>query len=74
MFAHRFSLLAENTVKFEFPVPMTRKDKSGTNYDFHPTSNFEEELDFFDMDATGNSSPFIKTEPDDYNFPAHSYP
>jgi len=74
MFAHRFPLLAENTVKFEFPVPMTRKDKSGTNYDFHPTSNFEEELDFFDMDATGNSSPFIKTEPDDYSFPAHSYP
>ena len=74
MFADRFSLPAENSVKFEFPVPMTRKDKSGTNYDFHPTSNLEEELDFFDMDATGSSSPFIKTEPDDYTFPSHSYP
>ena len=74
MFADRFSLPAENSVKFEFPVPMTRKDKSGTNYDFNPTSNLEEELDFFDMGATGSSSPFIKTEPDDYTFPSHSYP
>lgn len=74
VFAYRFCLLAENTVTFEIPVPMTRKDKSGTNYDFHPTSNLDEELDFFDMDATGTSSPFIKSEPDDYTFPAHSYP
>ena len=74
VFAYRFSLLAENIVKFDIPVPMTRKDKSGTNYDFHPTSNLDEELDFFDMDAAGNASPFIKTEPDDYTFPPHSYP
>lgn len=71
-FAHVFSLLAENTVKFEFPVPLTRKDKSSTNYEFDPTSNLDD-LDFFDMDATGNSSPFIKSEPDDYIFPTRDY-
>lgn len=62
----------ENTVKFEIPVPMTRKDKSNTNYNLDPTSNLDE-LDFFDMEATGNSSPFIKSEPDDYTFPTHDY-
>ena len=72
MFAHQMPFLAENTVKFQYLVPMTRKDKSITNYD--PThTNLDEELDFFDMDGTGNSSPFIKSEPDDFIFPVQNY-
>ena len=73
MFAYQMPSIAENTVKFQYPVPMTRKDKSVTNYDFPPGTNLDEELDFFDMDGTGNSSPFIKAEPDDYTFPVQNY-
>ena len=73
MFAHKMPCLAENTVKFQYLVPMTRRDKSGTNYDLPSTTNLDEELDFFDMDGTGNSSPFIKAEPDDFNFPVQNY-
>ena len=72
VFAHVFCSIAENTVKFDFPVSMTRKDKADTNYDFDPTSNLDE-LDFLEMEAGGNSSPFIKSEPDDYAFPANEY-
>lgn len=73
MFAHQVPFLAENTVKFQYLVPMTRKDKSITNYDHPIHTNLEEELDFFDMDGTGISSPFIKSEPDDFTFPVQNY-
>lgn len=73
MFAHQMLSPAENTVKFQYLVPMTRKDKAGTNYELPSTANLDEELDFFDMDGTGNSSPFIKAEPDDFTFPVQNY-
>ena len=73
MFAHQMLFPAENTVKFQYLVPMTRKDKAGTNYELPSTANLDEELDFFDMDGTGNSSPFIKAEPDDFTFPVQNY-
>ncbi len=77
MFAHMFSLLAEKPFDLQYSIPMTRKDKPIPTYDFNPDTTLEEELDFFTntgtMAATGNSSPFIKDEPEDYTFPAHSY-
>ena len=73
MFAHQMPFLAENTVKFQYLVPMTRRDKTGTNYDLASITNLDDELDFFDMDGTGNSSPYIKAEPDDFAFPVQNY-
>ena len=77
MFAHTFCLLAEKPFDLQYSIPMTRKDKPIPTYDFNPDTNLEEELDFFTnagaMAATGNSSPFIKDEPEDYTFPAHNY-
>ena len=73
MFAHQMPFLAENTVKFQYLVPMTRRDKTVTNYDLSSITNLDEELDFFDMDGTGHSSPYIKAEPDDFTFPVQNY-
>jgi hypothetical protein len=56
---------------------MIPKDKTLIVHDFNIDSKFEDELDLFNsagtMAGTGNSSPFIKDEPEDYTFPAHSY-
>lgn len=77
MLAYVFSLLAENNFDFQYSIPMTQKDKSLTNHEFNIDTNLDEELDFFhktgNMAGTGNSSPFIKDEPDDYTFPPHNY-
>ncbi|KAL8947535.1 MAG: hypothetical protein Q9222_006196 [Ikaeria aurantiellina] len=57
---------------------MIRKDKSSTNYDSFLDTTFDEDLDFFNnsgtMAGTGQSSPFIKDEPDDYAFSTQSFP
>ncbi len=61
----------------QYSIPMIPKDKTLIVHDFNIDSKFEDELDLFNsagtMAGTGNSSPFIKDEPEDYTFPAHSY-
>lgn len=74
-FAHPSSLIAEkDTFDLQYSLPMTRKDKA--NFDPHPESNLDDELDFFNsgMAGTGNSSPFIKDEPEDFSFLAQNFP
>jgi len=52
---------------------MSRDDK--LNFAPHPESNLDDELDFFNsgMAGTGNSSPFIKNEPEDFSFLSHNF-
>ena len=47
---------------------MIKNDK--LNFDPHPESNLDDDLDFFNsgMAGTGDSSPFIKDEPEDYPY------
>ena len=49
-----------------------------TNYDLHPDTSLEEELDFFTnasaMAGTTTSSPFIKEESDEFAFGASPFP
>ena len=49
-----------------------------TNYDLHPDTSLEEELDFFTnasaMAGTTTSSPFIKEENDEFAFGASTFP
>lgn len=77
MFAHSFFIAAPSTLDLLYSIPMTKNDKSLPTHDLIGGTNFEEELDFFhnsgNMAGTGDSSPFIKDEPEDYTFPVHSY-
>lgn len=61
----------------QYSLPITQKDKTLIIHDLNLDTNFEDELELFNstgtMAGTGNSSPFIKDEPEDYTFPAHSY-
>jgi len=47
---------------------MIRKDK--LDFDPHPEASLEDDLDFFNsgMAGTGDTSPFIKDEPEDFSF------
>lgn len=67
------SLAAEKTFDFQYSLPMTRKDKA--DYDTLPDTTLDDELDFFNsgMAGTENSSPFIKDEPEDFNFLSHNF-
>lgn len=73
-FAHIFSILAENIFDLQYSLPMSRKDKS--DLEPHPETNLDDDLDFFTsgMAHTGNSSPFIKDEPEEYSFLANNFP
>jgi len=56
---------------------MTRIRDDTADHSRHPRTNSDEEFDFFDsagmMTGTGASSPFIKDEPDDWNFNPNSF-
>ena len=56
---------------------MTRIRDDTADHIRHPGANSDEEFDFFDsagmMTGTGASSPFIKDEPDDWNFNSNSF-
>lgn len=75
MFAHTPLLIAEkDTFDLQYSLPMTRNDK--IDFDSHPESNLEDDLDFFNsgMAGTGDSSPFIKDEPEDFSFLTQNFP
>lgn len=68
-FANLSVLIAEkDTFDLHYSLPMSKDDK--LNFDPHPESNLDDELDFFNsgMAGTGDSSPFIKNEPEDFSF------
>lgn len=69
----RGALIAEKTFDLQYSLPMTRKEKA--NYDTLPDTTLDDDLDFFNsgMAGTGNSSPFIKDEPEDFNYLAHNF-
>ena len=58
----------------QYSLPMSKDDK--VNFDPHPETNLDDELDFFNsgMAGTGNSSPYIKDEPEDFSFLTHNFP
>lgn len=73
MFAYVAPPIAEKTFDLQYSLPMTRKDKA--NYDTLPDTTLDDDLDFFNsgMAGTGNSSPFIKDEPEDFNYLSHNF-
>ncbi|KAI4164753.1 MAG: hypothetical protein LQ342_001728 [Letrouitia transgressa] len=77
LFAYHLDFAANDIQDARSCTPMTQKEKFFTNYDSFPDANLDEELDFFNntgvMAGTGNSSPFIKDEPDDYAFQAQNF-
>lgn len=77
MYAHIFFILANDTFSLQYSIPMTQKDKSLANHDFKIDTDLDDDFEFFQstgtMAGTGNSSPFIKDEPEDYTFPPHNY-
>lgn len=73
MFAYASPRIAENSFDLQYSLPMTRKDKA--NHDTFLDTTLDDELDFFNsgMAGTGNSSPFIKDEPEDFNYLSHNF-
>lgn len=73
VFAYMTPLIAEETFDLQYSLPMTIKNK--TNYDILADTTLEDDLDFFNsgMAGTGNSSPFIKDEPEDFNYLSHHF-
>ena len=73
VFAYMIPLIAEKTFDLQYSLPMTIKDKA--NYDTLPDTTLDDDLDFFNsgMAGTGNSSPFIKDEPEDFNYLSHNF-
>lgn len=76
-FAHSLHDLGDNSFDLQYSIPMTQKEKNLIIHDFNIDTKFEDEFELFNntgtMAGTGDSSPFIKDEPDDYTFPAHNY-
>lgn len=76
-FAHSFGVLGDNSFDLQYSIPMTQGEKNLIIHDYNIDTNFEDELELFNntgtMAGTGNSSPFIKDEPEDYTFPAHNF-
>lgn len=64
---------AESTfdLQYSLPIQMTIKEN-----DIHPDPTLDDELGFFrsGMAHTGDSSPYIKDEPEDFNFNTYSFP
>ena len=73
MYAYIVPLTAEKPFDLQYSLPMTREDK--VIYDTLPDTTLDDDLDFFNsgMAGTGNSSPFIKDEPEDFNFLSHNF-
>ncbi len=68
-------LIAEkDTFDLQYSLPMVKKDK--LNFDPRPEATLEDDLDFFNsgMAGTGDSSPFIKDEPEDFSFLTQNFP
>ena len=76
MFAY-YNGLVDRPLHNQYSLPVTEQDKSSVPENHHPDLLFDEDLDYFfnngDMAGTGMSSPFIKDEPDDFNFNTSSY-
>ena len=70
-----FVFIAEkDTFDLQYSLPVSKDDK--LNFNQRPESSLDDELDFFNsgMAGTGNSSPFIKNEPEDFSFLNFSQP
>lgn len=72
MFADPSFYLAERFPDLTSPLPVTQLGKDAPRTDFGLNTNSDEDLDIFNsggiMTGTGDSSPFIKDEPDDWHF------
>ena len=77
MVAHVFPVIVGDPFNLPYAIPMTQKDKIFTNHEFNPDLSLDEELDLFHntgkMASTGDSSPFIKDEPDDSVFTTNNF-
>ena len=63
----------DKPLDLQYSLPVTVKEKESLG--LHQETTIDDELDFFTsgMAGTGGTSPFIKDEPEDFNF-LHSYP
>jgi hypothetical protein len=77
MIAYQKLYLAEKLLDLASPTSMTRIRDDTADHSRHAGTNSDEEFDFFDsagmMTGTGASSPFIKDEPDDWNFTSNGF-
>ena len=75
--AHSDFYVAEKVFDLPPPTSMTRIRDDSADNELHPGNNSDEEFDIFNsagiMSGTGASSPFIKDEPDDWNFNAANF-
>ena len=67
------SAAEKDTFDLQYSLPVTQNDK--LNFDPQLEPNLDDELDFFNsgMAHAGDSSPFIKDEPEDFSFLTHNF-
>ena len=77
MFTHRFYYIADKAVDLPSPLSMTKTGKETSNHDFHLGANSDDDFDIFNgpgaMTGTGDSSPFIKDEPEEWGFDHNNF-
>ena len=68
---------AEKLIDLPSSLSMTLSGKETSNHDFNLGTTSDEDFDIFNsrgaMSGTGASSPFIKDEPDDWNFNSNNF-
>ncbi|MCJ1475972.1 hypothetical protein MMC13_004636 [Lambiella insularis] len=76
-FAYSSFNLAEKILDLPSPTAIPHLEHDTANHDVHQSANSDDDFDIFNsggiMTGTGASSPFIKDEPDDWNFNSHNF-
>ncbi|MCJ1252431.1 hypothetical protein MMC24_000237 [Lignoscripta atroalba] len=77
VFAHTDCRLADTIFDLPSPAPMTQTGKDGISHDFNPGTSSDDDFDIFNsggiMTGTGATSPFIKDEPEEFNFNSNNF-
>ncbi|MCJ1237181.1 hypothetical protein MMC14_005166 [Varicellaria rhodocarpa] len=76
-YAYIYCSPAENFSDLPSSLSMTLSGKETSNHDFNLGTTSDEDFDIFNsrgaMSGTGASSPFIKDEPEDWNFGSNNF-
>lgn len=79
VFSSTYSLfyLAGKILDLPSPTSIPHLEDDTANHDIHQGAHSDDDFDIFNsggiMTGTGASSPFIKDEPDDWNFNSHNF-
>ncbi|MCJ1481047.1 hypothetical protein MMC06_001203 [Schaereria dolodes] len=77
MIAHSYVHLADKVSEFPPSSAMSHVGKEGAIHEFHPCTSSDDDFDIFNsggiMTGTGASSPFIKDEPEEFNFNSSNF-